>query len=463
MTARTQPAPIGVILETITTAPYVRRLARHAQPHRVGRPPVHPPWVLFAYAALVRHFRSASYTDIELRHGLWDRLRHAAIASELDDPGARPYLYHHFTYQRDRLVSDDETLEMLTNEFTVIAVDHARQIGLLRPNGPGSLTYPHPARTIYGDGTIVRPIYRPPKPHDYVDCPVTGSRRPRYLDPATGELSHTPSRRHDPSAADHGRHDGIVNGNDFIMFSARGSHPGSRVILGVDRVPAPGREADTAIGVIGRIHRSALGGIQAVVYDGAFQGVHIDRVMRSTGLIVVNKVAAATRTEDGTATPKRRALGIHSHDTSNGKCPHVLHSVNGSVVDVALSDDGSPVDVATAKRKQVKRAARKDGTYRYNLAVTLPCKGDEVTIWLSPHDNPEHIRLVPPDDPYFQTLYALRNDAESLNAQYKKTLLVDRATSVGWRRQLFDLLAYAILHNSLTADQPERRRRLTVA
>ncbi|HEX7100412.1 MAG TPA: hypothetical protein VF377_14380, partial [Acidimicrobiia bacterium] len=58
-------------------------------------------------------------------------------------------------------------------EFTAVAVDHAQRLGLLRPDGRGSLKYPHPTRTIYGDGTIVRPIYRPPKPHDYATHPET--------------------------------------------------------------------------------------------------------------------------------------------------------------------------------------------------------------------------------------------------------------------------------------------------
>src|SRR5690606_14876182 len=144
--------------------------------------------------------------------------------------------------------------------------------------------------------------------------------------------SFEPTVRHDPSAADHGRHDGIVNGNNFIMFSARSDLPGSRVILGLDRVPAPGQEAETAISVIERIHRAALGGIQAVVYDGAFQGTHLDRVMRRTGSVVINKVAAATRSADGEPTPKRRAIGTHIHPANGNDCVHTLHALNGTIV-----------------------------------------------------------------------------------------------------------------------------------
>lgn len=282
--------------------------------------------------------------------------------------------------------------------------------------------------------------------------PATGEQTPIYLNRSTGELSPTPTVRHDPSAADHGRHDGPINGNNFVMFSTRGDTAGSRVVLGIDRVPAPGQEAETAISLIQRIHLTAGDGIQAVVYDGALQGTHLDKIMRTTGLVVVNKLAAATRSPEGDTTPKRRPIGTHQHPNGKGPCTHTLHAVNGTIVDVALADDGQPVDTATATRKQIKRSRRKDNTYRYNLALTIPCGNTTTTIWVTPHDNPEHIRLIPPDDPHFNTLYNLRNDAESLNSQFKRSLLVDRASSVGWQRQLFDLLAYAILHNSLAWD-----------
>src|SRR5690606_6285001 len=225
-----------------------------------------------AYGALARHFRSANHTDAELASGLWPRLRTAATEAGLDDPGAKPYAFEHYTYQRDRLIKDDERRELLLTEFTAIAVSHARRLGLLKPKGPGSLTYPHPTRTIYGDGTIVRPLYRPPRPHDYITdphtrkeippypntttgedsphphgyitVPDTSTQIPRYLITTTGEVPTSRPVRHYPSAAVHGRHDGIVNGNDFVLFSPRDEHPGTRVILGIERVPRPNQEAD---------------------------------------------------------------------------------------------------------------------------------------------------------------------------------------------------------------------------
>jgi hypothetical protein len=133
----------------------------------------------------------------------------------------------------------------------------------------------------------------------------------------------------------------------------------------------------------------------------------------------------------------------------------MLHVENGTIIDVALADDGTTVTVGIALRKQVKRARRGDDTYRFNLAVNA-CPREAFTFWFWPHaakagDNtPEHDRLIPPDDPDFKALYGLRNDAESFNSRFKRSLLVDRASSVGWERQLFDVLSYALLQNSLS-------------
>ena len=227
---------------------------------------------------------------------------------------------------------------------------------------------------------------------------------------------------------------------------------------------APGREADTAVALIERIHTAAGPGITAVVYDGAFYGVHIDRLMRRHGLIVINKVAAASRTDDDVVT-KRRPLGSYRHTTPDGvECSHTLHVDNGTVVDIALADDGTPVIISTATRRQIKRFRRSDGTWRFSLGVDITCRHGDFRLWLAPHATdadrtlPEHLRLIPPDDPDFDVLYGLRNDSESFNSQYKRTLLVDRATSVGWERQLFDLLAFAILENSRAWAIPSRLR-----
>lgn len=151
---------------------------------------------------------------------------------------------------------------------------------------------------------------------------------------------------------------------------------------------------------------------------------------------------------------------IGCRENTRSGCLHTLHVRNGTIVDVALADVGSPVVVPEATRKPVKRAKRGDGTWRFNMCVTIECRHGNFDIWASPHATdarswlPEHIRLLPPDDPAFAPLYGRRNDVEALNNTFKRSLLVDRATSVGWQRQLVDMYSYAILQTA----QPEAPR-----
>lgn len=79
------------------------------------------------------------------------------------------------------------------------------------------------------------------------------------------------------------------------------------------------------------------------------------------------------------------------------------------------------------------------------------------TAWISPHPGPgdttagraDQLRLIPLHEGLFEELYGLRNDSEAINANYKHTHLYDRAPVLGWRRPLFDLLAWSILNNTL--------------
>src|SRR5581483_4304136 len=108
----------------------------------------------------------------------------------------------------------------------------------------------------------------------------------------------------------------------------------------------------------------------------------------------------------------------------HGTCRHVLHTVDGAIVEVALNDGGDLVEVARPERLQIKRARRADGTFRFSVGVRIGCPHGDLTTWLSPHPaddrdagRPENVRLIPPGDADFDRLYGpLRADAESVNS-----------------------------------------------
>lgn len=72
----------------------------------------------------------------------------------------------------------------------------------------------------------------------------------------------------------------------------------------------------------------------------------------------------------------------------------------------------------------------------------------------------ENVRPIPPDDPSFPGLFRRRNDAESINRALEDTLWLGRAHSLGHRRQLLNLLGYALMVNSLAVARAQRRQSL---
>jgi hypothetical protein len=62
----------------------------------------------------------------------------------------------------------------------------------------------------------------------------------------------------------------------------------------------------------------------------------------------------------------------------------------------------------------------------------------------------ENVRQIPPGDPDFEALYKRRNDAETIDRHLDDTLWLRRANSVGRRRQLLNLITYAMGVNAIS-------------
>ena len=423
------------------SAPAVFHLGDMIPDSATGRRRAYPAWTFFAYAAWIRVWSSSSRLDAELNNtpGLWDHLVHtaqrtqAALGYPIDPVRPIPMGFEHYRYLRNLICADTELFDEVIDAYTVHAVADARSIGLLDPKGGGSLSHPDRTRTIYGDGTIVRPIYK------------------RTPDNDTG------GRRVDADAAVHHSHDGKIRGNNLVTVNVRHQAPHQRVVLAIGRVDEPGREAATAVKLIQRVHAVAGPGIHAVVYDGAFRGTHHETLMSRLGVVVINKVhsaRAATETTDRVV--RTLPIGVWTHDRPGGTCSHTIAAVDGALVEIDHDEDGELVTVQHAQRRQIKRARRSDKTYHFTLIATIACDHGEIELLVSPHaqrpgdhSRPDQLRLIPVSDDDFAVLYGLRNDSESLNSNFKRTLLVDRATSLGWQRQLLDLLGFGLLTNSL--------------
>jgi hypothetical protein len=467
-------------IAAVFTSPALYRLAAVVPAQQpVGRPALHPTWALLGYGVLARVFRSGARTEAELLSpGVWPQiLEHAEAVRrahpDLDIPAGhptRPPGWAAWKNARNRYFTDPEILQLMQDTFTELAVEQAHAFGLLSPTGPGSLCHPDRSRVVYGDGTVIRPMYRPPAARRTTDA-ESGEAIVTYLD-AAGRRIDKPTRRFDPDAADYHGHTGSVHGQNYVGLYVRGTQPHERVVLAVDRVERPGLEADTATALFKRIHPLLGKGVQALVYDGPFRGTHIDDLMISCGVLVINKVHASskTATRKGRANPAPRwlALGTWEHDTHAGACTHQLAAVDGAVHEIGLDEAGALAVIGRLDRKQVKRPRRSTGRYHFNVAYEVPCDHGAFLAWVTPHGHagdPDHrradaVRVIAEGEADFAHLYGVRNDAESFNSQLKRTLLVDRAMSLGGARQLLDVLCFGLLNNAMNE---HRAQRATVA
>ena len=102
----------------------------------------------------------------------------------------------------------------------------------------------------------------------------------------------------------------------------------------------------------------------------------------------------------------------------------------------------------------------KRGTYRWYNDYRLPDDYGGGTVTVRLHQNrddesrgfnrAENVRQIPPGDPDFETLYRRRNDAESINRHLDDTLWLRRAHTIGARRQLLNVITYAMGVNAMT-------------
>lgn len=451
----------------------VRLGARLERRPPVGGPSRHPMYVLLAYGALARLARSGVRVEYDLADpSVWGFARKIltdtaeATGLELRPPPTTPPGWDHWRWARDHHLATDEGLADLAREYPALAADLARSIGLCRPESRGSFSHPAPERCIYGDGTQVRPLYAPPATET-----ITlddGTRQLVYPDPKTGELRTAPARRFDPDLQPHHGQLGPVLTHGYVAWHARGASPYQRVVLAAAHVPAPGQEAATAVRLAGDVHRHLGNGVQAAIYDGAMHGTHIEEMMRRYGWLVLAKTPdSATPDEPAPGQvlfvnrsghrARSYPLGTTTHTPNGIACHHQLAALNGQVVELGLDETGDPVVLATLERGAVKRSRRATGRYYFNVGYQVPCPRERFTTWLSPHPTdgsdptrPHNLRIIPEEDPDFARLHGLRNDSENFHSNLKRTLIVGRAMSLGWRRGLLDVYCYGLLSNALT-------------
>jgi hypothetical protein len=429
-------------------------------PTKGGRPRQFPEYFVFAFADLADIYTSARAAWTALKGPLlWERIRAIVRQQCPDDPSKwlpdQPPSRTWYVKARNRITDFGTTLEELGDRFNTAAVETAEALGLLDPTGAGTPTHPDPSRMIHHDGKALRPLYNG-RPGDTRDVKVT--------DPRTGEvrIEQRPVPV-DPDAKLHVSGDGSqVHGNKFWLAMVRGLDPHTRVILAVDQVPGVrdelNSEADIAVANLLELAPLAPGALGAIC-DTVLRGVHIDRLVRATGWIVVNPVTAQrVDPKTGERTEKTGYVRTVVFEYPDGSTEMVdIWFSGGLLCRVVYADDGTRVLVPL---RRVGNPIRKNTnrTFRTYVEYEVPCpRGRDPQVIREPtfsqeddpFNVPENIRQIPPGDPDYERLMGRRSDAESANRGIDDQLYLRRARSLGARRQLFDLFAHAFVENSV--------------
>ena len=438
-------------------------LIPHPRRHLGGRPRHYPDYMLLVYEALVSVYGSARQAEAELSHPLvWGFMRRLVKDLFPDDDSKwlprQPMRCHHYLYGRNRYLQDPQVLSGIASLHRHIASAQARELGLLDAQGPGSWTHPDLSRMLHADGKVVTPLFKA-KP---------GETR---TDKATGEIRQL---RCDKDGALHFEGTGEAAwGTKFVIVAARATDEHARMILDIEWVPKPGREAGAAMDCFTRL-APHVPGAQGVIYDTALRGVHHQRLLRELGLLPVNRVTAAHK---GSDKPRRKEgqrveKSVHVEDKAVTQPDGLsmvcrLYARDGEIGIGEITDTGE-LEFVSLPRVRTHRIKDKNGLFRWYNDYRLPDSHGGATITVRLHNNDqdaarrlnrtENVRPIPPSDPDFAVLYARRNDSESINRGLDDSMWLGRAHSVGHARQHVNLIGYALMVNSLALHEHRRRR-----
>jgi hypothetical protein len=303
-----------------------------------------------------------SHTAVERELGRGERWRYIRrelprLRPELPELPPRAPRRQAFEYMRDRFLATDEGIERLAQIHAEVSTGQAKEGGNLDPDGGGSFTHPEITRTLYGDGKVVTPLYTS-KPGETVTNQETGKVRELRFDP-------------DASFYTEGGGDKVY-GNKVAIVSTRGDD--GRYILGIEHVGKGKDEPNAMLDILRRLKPYAPGA-QALVWDMAVRGEHIQTVLTEIGLVPVVQVHAKKNPDGkkgrkkGTFVPKTADLEDLSMQMPDGTT-RIVHiaAFNGAASVKELTETGEPhyeiLECVRIQRHEDKNAYRWYGYYR---------------------------------------------------------------------------------------------------
>jgi len=410
---------------------------------------------IFAVAVWVYRSHTAAHDNFSDPKN-WERLRSAvrerwgALHPDRElSPHPMTRHKHYRFRKRFKGYVDDHLLVVMKRLITDMSVEGALFIGLFNPEAGDSLAHPDSTRMLTGDGTWLRAPYN-------VDAPM--------IDPRTGQV-----RRRDATAV-------LYHGNDAglqfkpchqaVIVSGRNLHPNERVVLFAGVMPPEGvlgTRSDATMAVQATLqlldeHEALRAGVRGMAYDMQMDSEDKDDLLDS-GLTYTVKSRITSRRKAAS-----RVLGplrfVHKDGT---KSKHVVTAIADTPCLSRLVGNKQvvqPLRRVTLERKRRKRerAWTIYGIFEVPDTEVVPRELVGACVRI-PHNStkteretvPYHTRRtralspIPESDPWFDEIYGIREDSESINSDIKSRLPHGRCRTPGAENLTFELLAYQLM------------------
>ena len=400
---------------------------------RAGRPPVGDRATVMAMGAATVVCGSDRRGEAEV-HAQWDRLR-ASLAREGWAPSERPPTSQNFRDYRERFLTQ-EVLEHLRSALRVMDIRRAQPLGYLNDPSESWMSF-EPTATLIADGTWFAPASE------------------------VGLVPEVESRAlHQPRTSEGADVRGKARGYAHVAVVVRGRAERSALILDVVRAPG-GVEMDVVVDACERIHDLVGLGFRYLVYDGAMEGTHLER-LAAMGVLGVNK-------PKGIRAKGQWEIHLGSKVAANrplvaldlGECRHLVTFASGLAWGVRENASGELVRERTLEHQDVRMVSGPQGSH-FEVDLMLWCQqGPHYLTWRTnqtlPSLNGGHVNLssqlraIPPNEKVFWQIYGQRNAIESLFRVWKDKLgMGRRARSFTARAHEVDLLLTRLIYNALT-------------
>jgi hypothetical protein len=397
-----------------------------------------------------------------------DHPRHGMTLLQAQQHGPSRGQFHFF---RDTRLTKDN-LEAIQQALTRQIVDRIQAFHMASPDEEHRFNRLHRSRCLIIDGKVTN------SPH----------RRMQYrvVDRETGEIKTvTGSRDTARGLYGEGGEEGMAWGSKWVNAIVADTLPNIRLGLPATYIP-PGKgesEAEHFVNRIAALMKIFGDGIDAVIADGALNGIHIEQIQSTHGILVVSPPKLASKRTLRVIDPVTKkgylakVLPVDSkHPASTWACKgRGLMAGGGTVWTTTTNADGrthhTPVPRGQIKRQKV------GSRYTFSIRLTIDCCPhcqQQHTWWESlskknsdrkSFNRAHYLRAYTPlDAEEWKRVYGMRPDVESNNNRIERAWYGQRIPAWGIHNQTLVMLGFAlataakartVYHRFLASQQPQ--------